>query len=217
MKKFVTAALTAVMVITGSTAFASLDDTKDTIEKQYGEYRMAIDNDNQFWPKAEWEKRGKKRAKAASYAHVFERQGLGIQMEVMYLNDDPGAIVEAQRFTPNTAIKIKEFKDFFPEVYQLVKDSKAQAFASYEPVTNQFQEKQSPVTMGVVVKIEAASHKGNYTRLAFNIQDEGRLINSDEYIDENTYIREFTIERIKRRTAVEKFDSNEYKQIKNFF
>ena len=217
MKKLAAAALMAVMTITGSTAFASLDDTKTTIASQYGEYRMAIDTDNQLWPKQEWEQKGKKRAKAASFTYSFERQGLGIQVEVMYLNDRPEAPVIAQRFTPNMAIKIKELKDYFPEVYQLVTHPKAEVFISYDQVTRQFQELQSPVTMGVAVKAEPALHKGNYTVLAFNIQEEGRLIKDPKFIDENTYIREFTIERTKRMVVQEQFDSDNYKPIKNFF
>lgn len=217
MKKLAAAALMAVMTITGSTAFASLDDNKTTIANQYGEYRMAIDTDNQLWPKQEWEQKGRQRAKIASYTYTFERKGLGVQMEVRYLNDRPEAPVIAQRFTPNMAIKIKDLKNYFPEIYQLVTDPKAEAFASYDQVTRQFQELQSPVTMGVAVQAEPALHKGNYTVLAFNIQEEGRLIKDPKFIDENTYIREFTVERVKRMVVQEQLDSNSYKRIKNFF
>lgn len=217
MKKLAAAALMAVMTVTGSTAFASLDDTKATIAQQYGEYRMAIDTDNQMWPRQEWEQKGKLRAKAASYTYNFERQGLGIQMEVMYQNDKPGAPVIAQRFTPNMAIKIKDLKTYFPEAYKLVTAPKAEAFASYDAITRQFQEQQSPVTMGVIIKAEPAQHKGNFTLLAFNIQDEGRLIKNHKFIDENTYIREFTIERVRINTVNEKVDSSDWQRINNFF
>lgn len=217
MKKLAAAALMAVMTITGSTAFASLDDTKASISKQYGEYRMVIDTDNQLWPKADWEQKGRQRAKAASFMYNFNRQGLGIQMEVLYRNETPDAPVVAQRFTPNMAIKIKDFKTYFPELYQLIVSEKATAFASYDPITRQFQEQQSPVTMGIVIKAEPNLHKGNYTLMAFNIQEEGRLIKDAKYIDENTYIREFTVERISRTTASEKTDNGDWQPIKNFF
>lgn len=217
MKKLAAAAMLAVMTAVSSTAFASLDDNKQTVTKQYGEYRIAIDTDNQLWPKLEWEQKGKLRAKAASFMYSFERQGLGIQMEVRYLNDRPDAPVTAQRFTPNMAIKVKDFKTYFPEVYQLLVAPKAEAFASYDQVTRNFQEQQSPVTMGVVVKTEPLLHKGNYTLVVFNIQEEGRLIKDAKFIDENTYIREFTIERVLRNTAHEKTDSQEWQTIKNYF
>lgn len=217
MKKLAAAALMAILTITGSTAFANLDDTKQTIAKQYGEYRMVIDGDNQLWPKPDWEQKGQQRAKAASYTYNFERQGLGIQMEVRYLNDKNDAPVVAQRFTPNMAIKIKDFKNYFPEVYQLITSAKAEAFASYDPITRHFEEQQSPVTMGVVVKMEPKSHKGNYTLMAFNIQEEGRLIKDAKYIDENTYIREFTIERVQRVNASEQLENHDWQVVKNFF
>lgn len=217
IKKIAASALMAVMTITSSAAFANLDDTKTTIAQQYGEYRMVIDNDNQLWPRAEWEQKGRQRAKAASYTYNFVRQGLGIQMEVMYLNDKAEAPVVAQRFTPNMPIKIKELKTYFPEVYQLVIAPKAEAFASHEPITRQFQEQQSPVTMGVIVKTEPVLHKGKYTLLAFNICEEGRLIKDAKYIDENAYIREFTIERVMRNVAHEKLDNREWQPIKKFF
>ncbi|MDD4601064.1 hypothetical protein SDC9_13887 [bioreactor metagenome] len=217
MKKFAVSALIAVMTLAGSTAFASLDDTKTTIANYYGEYRMAIDTDNQLWPHQEWEQKGQKRAKAASYTYSFERQGLGVQMEVKYLNDRPEAPVVAQRFTPNMAIQIKDLKTYFPEIYQLVTAPQAEAFASYDPITRQFQEIQSPVTMGVVIKEQPVLHRGNYTLLAFNIQDEGRLIKDPKYIDENTYIREFTIEKVMRTTVNDNIEHLSWKSIKNFF
>lgn len=218
MKKLAVAALLAVITATSSTAFASLDDTKQSIASQYGECRMVIDTDNQLWPSSEWDQRGRQRAKAASYTYSFGRQGQVIQLEVMYTNDKPDAVVTAQRFTPSMAIKLKDFKTYFPEVYQLIKSPKAEAFASYTPITRQFQEQQSPVTMGVVVKAQPAAHKGSYyTVMAFNIQEEGRLIKDAKFIDENTYIREFTIERVMRSSANEFMDSSDWKPIKNFF
>lgn len=205
------------MICTSGIAFASLDDTRASIESQYGDYRMVIDTDNQLWAKSEWEQKGHVRAKAASYTYSFSRQGLEIQLETAYTADTPQASVKAQRFTPGTSIKVKEFKNYFPEIYRLIMSPKAQAFASYDPVTHQFQEMQSPVTMGILIKDAPVTQKSYYTLLVFNIQDEGRLIKDAKYIDENTYIREFTIERIYPRTASEFLESNQWQMIKNFF
>lgn len=205
------------MICTSGIAFASLDDTRASIESQYGDYRMVIDTDSQLWTKSEWEQKGHIRAKAASYTYSFSRQGLEIQLETAYIADTPQASVKAQRFTPSTSIKIKEFKNYFPEIYRLITSPKAQAFASYDPVTRQFQELQSPVTMGILIKEAPAAQKSYYTLLVFNIQDEGRLIKEAKYIDENTYIREFTIERVATRTAADFLESNQWQTIKNFF
>lgn len=218
MKKLALATLLAVITATSSTAFASLDDTKQSIASQYGECRMVIDTDNQLWPNSEWDQKGRQRAKAAAYTYSFSRQGQSIQLEVVYTNDKPDAVVVAQRFTPSMAIKVKDFKKYFPEVYQLIKSQKAEAFASYNPVTRHFQEQQSPVTMGVVVKAQPAAHKGSYyTVMAFNIQEEGRLIKDAKFIDDNTYIREFTIERVLRSSVSESMESLDWQPIKNFF
>lgn len=214
MKKIVAGTLAALMLSSG-VALAGLDDDKESIADQYGEYRMVIDTDNQIWARAEWEGRGVDRAKADSYMYSFTREGLRTQMEVRFSKNGS---VQAQRFTPDMAVKIKDFKTYYPEVYDLLTSPKADAFASYAKVTSQFQEIQSPVTLGIVVKETPAGQKGAYyTLLAFNIQDEGRLIKNSRFIDENTDIREFTIEKTYRTSVNEAFDSGEWQPLKNFF
>ncbi len=220
MKKIITAAvLCAIMTASVSTAFASLDDNRQSIADQYGDYRMVIDTDNQLWTKQEWEQKGHLKAKAGSYMYSFSRKDLGVQMEVLYASDRPDAPVRGQRFTPAMPIQIKDFKGYFPEVYQLIASPKAAVFASYVDVTRQFQEQTSPVTLGVVIQTapSAAVHKSSYTLIAFNIQDEGRLVKNTKYIDENTYIREFTIERINEVKADEAFSNKQWLPIKNLF
>lgn len=220
MRKIVVMLIFSALVMTSSVVFASLDDTQITIQKQYGDYRLIIDSDNQLWTKADWEVKGKKRAKVASYLYSFSRQGLRIQMDVLYDGDKPDSLVRAQRFTPDTPIKLKEFKLYFPEVYALVTLPKAQVFATYSPLSRHFQELQSPVRMGVLVKELSDNKKGSYyPLLAFNVQDEGRLINNMEYINEDTYIREFTIERTSRTMVHSSMESSkpEWKIIKNNF
>jgi hypothetical protein len=201
-----------------SVAFASLDDNKISIQQQYGDYRLVIDTDNQLWTKADWEVKGFQRAKASAYHYSFSRQGLGVQMEVMFANDKPDAQVVAQRFTPDMPITIKDFKLYFPEVYALMQTPKARTIATYNGLSHNFQEQQSPVAMGVVVR--ELSKKGSYYPLiAFNIQDQGRLIKDIAYIDENTYIREFTIERASQTTVHEALDTSRpsWYSIKNYF
>jgi hypothetical protein len=201
-------------------AFASLNDNKAAMQTQYGDYRLIIDSDNQLWTKAEWETKGYKKAKAASYMHSFSRQGLRIQMEVLYDNDKPDSLVRIQRFTPDMAIKLKDFKAYFPEVYTLITDPKAQVFATHNSLSRHFQELQSPVRMGVLIKELLGGKNGSYySLLAFNIQDQGRLVKDIDLIDEDTYIREFTIERTYRTTVHDAMDSGkpEWKIIKNHF
>jgi hypothetical protein len=138
-------------------------------------------------------------------------------MEVMYANNKPDAKVVAQRFTPNMPITIKELKLYFPEVYALTKAPKANFFATYNSLSRNFQEGQSPVSMGVLIR--ELSDGNYYSLIAFNIQDEGRLIKEIEYINEDTYIREFTIERASRTTVHDNMDTSnpDWKPIKNYF
>ncbi len=220
MKKSVAMLVFSLLFTLSSVAFANLNDNKAAIQSQYGDYRLIIDSDNQLWTKADWEAKGYKKAKAASYMHSFSRQGLRIQLEVLYSGDKSDSVVITERFTPDTAIKIKEFKLYFPEVYALITAPKAQAFATHNSVSRHFQELQSPVRMGVLVKELVDSKNDTYFPLiAFNIQDEGRLVKNIEYINEDTYIKEFTIERTSRTTVHDNLDSSnpDWKIIKNYF
>lgn len=220
MRKIVAILVFSLLVVFSSVAFANLNNDRANVEKEYGDYRLIIDSDNQLWTKADWEVKGKKRAKAASYMHSFSRQGLRIQMEVLYDNDKPDALVRTERFTPDTAIKIKDFKLYFPEFYAMVTAPKALVFATNNSLSRHFQELQSPIRMGVIIK-ELANNKNDvyYPLLAFNIQDEGRLVNDMDFIDENTYIKEFTLERTYRTTVHDAMDSNkpDWKIIKSHF
>lgn len=217
MKRLAVFLLFLMMICTSGVAFAGLDDTRASMESQYGDYRMVIDTDNQMWTKSEWDQKGQFREKAAAYTYSFSRQKLGFELEASYNGKTPQSTVIAQRFTPNMSITVKEFKNYFPEIYSLIASPHAQAFASSRQVTRQFQELQSPVTMGILVKEAPATQKGYYTLLAFNIQDEGRLIKDPKFIDANTYIREFTIERVFQKTAVDSLESGEWQPIKNCF
>ena len=218
MKRYLSALVAVAVLGTAQVAFASLDDTKETIAKQYGDFRMIIDEDNQTWSRLDWEAQGKRKAKIASYTHNFSRNGLGIQMEVTYVNEKPGSPVQIQRFTPNMGIKIKEFKEYFPEVYALIQHPKAMTFATYDRrLTRQFQERESPVTMGVAVKTEPVKQPQWFTLLVFNIQDEGRLVKDIANISGDTYIREFTIERLSKTREGDGMRSGSWKDIKNFF
>ena len=220
MKKIIAIVTFSLLIIMSSVAFANLNDSRETTEKQYGDYRLIIDTDNQLWTKADWEAKGYKRAKAASYMHSFTRQGLRIQMEVLYDTNKPDGLVRTQRFTPDMAIKIKDFKLYFPEVYAVMTAPKAKVFGTNDPLSRHFQELQSPVRMGVIIK-ELVDLRGDtyYPLLAFNIQDEGRLVKDMDFIDENTYIREFTIERTYRTRVHEAMDTSkpDWKIIKSHF
>ncbi len=220
MKKSIAIVVFSFLVMISSVAFANLNDNKAAMQNQYGDYRLIIDSDNQLWTKADWEGKGRKKARAASYMYSFSREGLRTQMEVLYNNEKPDAVVMTQRFTPDTAIKLKELKLYYPEVYALIQAPKAHFFATHNSLSRHFQEIESPVRMGVLIR-ELAGNKNSafYPLLAFNIQDEGRLIKDIELINEDTYIKEFTIERASRTTVHDALDSNnpDWKIIKNHF
>ncbi|MCX7779956.1 MAG: hypothetical protein N2491_03440 [Negativicutes bacterium] len=217
MKKWLIMLVTGAMMAVSAVAFANLDDTRATIAARYGDYRLVIDTDNQPWTKEEWETKGVQRARAASFMHSYQANGLRVQLEVMYDNNKPGSFVRAQRFTPDMAIKIKDFKTYFPEIYALITGPKAEAFATYKEISRNFQEQKSPVSMGIVVQSLPAPGKSNiYTLVAFNIQDEGRLIKDAKFINEDTYIREFTVEPVLRLDAGE-YLGKDWAYIKNYF
>jgi len=217
VKKFVVLCVVMTLLAFSGVALANLDDTKSSIAQTYGEYRLVVDTDNQPWAKAEWETKGVQRAKAASYVHYFNRNEIGMQMEVQYESDKQGAFAVLQRFTPNSAIKIKELRTYFPELVSLLDSPKGEYFSTYSEVTRNFQELASPVTLGLVVKLSPAPKSDKYyTLIAFNIQDEGRFVNDPKYIDGDTYIREFVIQRVMRTETSEKLYS-EWLAIKKFF
>ena len=217
MKKLCFVLMVFCVLAVAAPAFANLDDTRETIAQRYGDYRLVIDSDNQPWTKEQWEKSGYKKAQADTFTYRFRREDIGIGMDVKYEGDKPGSFVRMQRFTPDTPFQIKDFKKMFPEVYPLVSSSESIVFATYKELTRNLVENNSPVTMGVAVKKEpTADRKGYFTLIAFNVQDEGRLIKDSKYIDENTYIREFTIERTYLALLKDNLN-NEWKQIKNYF
>lgn len=220
MKKWLIALGTSVLLTAGSAlALANPDDTRGSIAARYGDYRLVIDTDNQPWTKEEWLTKGIKRAQAASYMHTFTTHDLRIQMEVNYTNNKPNATVQMQRFTPDMAIPLKDLRKYFPEIYTLLISPKAQAFTSYATVNKNFQEPQSPVTLGVVIDQPAVTTTGIIPLVVFNIQDEGRFVKDPAWINENTYIREFIVTTIFRTDFKDHFEGNnaDWKQLKNYF
>lgn len=217
MKKLLAVLMMGAMLTVAAPASANLDDTRETISKSYGDYRLVIDSDNQPWTKEQWEKSGSKKAQADTFTYRFRRADIGIGMDVKYEGDKPGSFVRMQRITPDMPFQIKDLKALFPEIYPLISSSQSVVFASYKELTRNLMENNSPVTLGVAIKKElGAERKGYFTLLAFNVQDEGRLIKDAKYIDENTYIREFTIERTYLAILKDNLHGD-WKVIKNFF
>lgn len=219
MKKWMIALGTALLLQAG-TALANPDDTRSSITARYGDYRLVIDSDNQTWTKEEWLNKGMKRAKPSAYMHGFTTNGLHVQMEVSYLNANPDALVSVQRFTPDMAIRIKDFKQYFPEVYALLVSPKAHAFTTYSSLSKNFLEPVSPVTMGILVEQPSAPARTSACPLiAFNIQDEGRFIKDPSWINSDIYIREFVITSIYRNSVKDHFDQNtgDWADLKNYF
>ena len=217
MKKFFSVLLALMVWTIAIPAMANLDDTKATIAQKYGDYRLVIDTDNQPWTKEQWEKSGRKKAQADTYTYRFRRDDIGIGLDVKYESDKPDTFVRMQRFTPDMPFQIKDFKKMFPEIHILLTSPEAVVFTTYKGLTRNLMENNSPVTLGVAIKKDPSlERKGHFTLMAFNIQDEGRLVKDPKYIDENTYIREFTIERT--YLAVLKDNLNaDWKPAKNYF
>lgn len=203
MKKTIASILFLLFIVCGGQASANLNDTRASVAAEYGDYRMVVDTDGQLWTKAEWEAGGSGKAKPGAYVYYFTRKGVNVQMEVLYEGTSPDARVKSQRFTPDVSIKIKDFKDYFPECYLLVTSPKAKTFGTYKELTRNFRDQASPVTLGVVVREVLQNVRGGsfYTLLAFNIKDAGRLVKDTKYINSDLYIHEFTIERVSRYEA----------------
>ena len=113
--------------------------------------------------------------------------------------------------------QIKDFKKMFPEIYVLLDTPQTVVFTTYKELSRNLMEKNSPVTLGVAVKKDPSpERKDHFTLMAFNVQDEGRLIKDPKFIDENTYIREFTIERTYLATLKDNLNED-WKPAKNYF
>lgn len=217
MKKLMAILLATFILAVAAPVLANLDDTKETITQKYGDYSIIIDTDNQLWTKEQWEKSGYKKAQADTYVYRIRRNEVGVQMDVKYEGDKPTSYVRIQRFTPDIPFQIKDFKTFFPEIHPLLISSQSVAFATYKELTRNLLEKNSPVTMGIAHKKEpSADRKAYFSLIAFNVQDEGRLVKDPKYIDENTYIREFVIERTYQSLLKDNLNGD-WKEIKNFF
>ena len=67
MKKLCSVLMMFVFLAVAAPGFASLDDTRETIAQNYGDFRLVIDSDNQPWTKEQWEKSGYKKAQADTY------------------------------------------------------------------------------------------------------------------------------------------------------
>jgi len=217
VKNLFSVLLTGLFLLMAAPAQANLEDTRESIAQNYGDYRLIIDSDNQPWTKEQWDKSGHKKAQADTYTYRFRRADIGIGMDVKYESDKPGSFVRMQRITPDIPIQIKDFKTMFPEIYPLVSSPKTAVFATFKELTRNLMEKNSPVTLGAAVRKElGATRKDYFTLLSFNVQDEGRLIKDPKYIDANTYIREFTIERTYLSVLRDNLHGD-WKEIKNFF
>jgi hypothetical protein len=218
MKKLMVSLLFVLMIFSASQAFAALDETRPAINAKYGEFRLVVDTDSQLWTKAEWEAGGYKKAKPAAFVHRFVRKDITVQMEVQYDDNKPGSLVSVQRFTPDSAIKVKELKEYFPEIHSMVTSADAAAFTSFMEVSRNLRDNQSPVTMGVVLKQNPVpAKKSYYTLLVFNIRGEGSLIKDEKQINADTYIHEIIIEKILKQDADPDRSGSDWKWLKNPF
>lgn len=200
MSKRIIFALVIMLLLSTGQVFAGLADNRASITAAYGEYRLVVDSDGQLWTKSEWETGGYLKAKASAYVYYFTRGDVKFQMEVQYDNSRPEALVKAQRFTPDVAVKIKDLNSYLPEVYSAVTVPEAVAFASEQQLTRNFRDETSPVTLGVAVKKPTSPGRNDlYSLYAFNVKDEGRLIKSAKFIGKETYIHELVIERVHRQ------------------
>lgn len=216
MKKIISVLIFTMLFAVAGVASANLDDTRATIAQRYGDYRLVIDTDNQLWTKADWEGKGQKKAKAAAYTYSFTRNGVHFSMEVMYEGDKPDAAVRIQRIAPDMPIKLKEVRQYFPEIVPLIENPKAVSFATFRMLSRQFQELESPVRYGVLVR--ELQKDSFFTLMAFNIQNEGLLVKQLDEITPDTYVREFTIEKTFRTIVHDKLDvSNpDWSKTKNY-
>jgi len=205
MKKVVALCLFALLAAPATPAFAGLTDTPATIAAKYGEYRMVVDTDNQLWTKEDWEASGHVKFRAGGFMHYFDRAGMAIQSEVNYDGSKPDSLVKAQRFTPVGIVRIKDLKTYLPEIYELVTSPKAEVFTTLAPLTRNFREDRSPLTLGVMVKEPIKGKSSCYTLVAFSIKDEGRLVKEAKYITRDTFIQEISVERF-YRIDLEKVD-----------
>lgn len=196
-------------------ADASPGDSKEKVAAQYGEYRVVNDSEGRQWAKADWESRGKG-AVAESYVHYFSRQDTKVTTVVAY----QGGRVAQQYFTLDMPITISQFKAYFPEVYALLTDAKAKVFVAKSAERNgKFYEEHNPISFAAVIEKDASPQEaGYYTLISFNIRDNGRLVKDAQYIDGNTAIVEFIMEKFPASDARDKlYITESWKPVKNYF
>lgn len=199
MKKLIALCLLAMLTISVGHGFAALNDTRATLTSQYGDYHLVSDVYTQLWTKDDWETTGHLRSGANYYIYYFTRNGQQMEMDVRYESDRPDSYVKMQRITPSSPIQIKDFKNYFPEIYQLLTKTTAQSFTTTADLTRNFLDERSPVILGVLINEPAAPGRNGYiTLISFNIKDEGRLIRNPKYVTPDCYISEFIIERVSR-------------------
>jgi hypothetical protein len=196
MKKLVALCLFTLLILSASQAFANLDDNRASMAVKYGDYRLVIDKDGHLWTRADWESGGYAKTKAGAFVYYFTRKGLNMQMEVQYEGPKPDSRVIIQRITPDSEIKIQDFKDYFPEVYALIVAPKAQVFTTSKQLTRNFRADHSPVTLGVFVSGASTGKLRYSTLMAFNVQGPGELIKDPKNVSKDSYIHEITIERV---------------------
>jgi hypothetical protein len=197
--------------------YASPGDSQEKIAALYGDYRLAVDTTGKLWSKADWEAIGKKTGVPDKLIYYFSSGGMHITTTVRYQGKGQ---VTVQHFQPDMSITIKEFKDYFPEVVELITCPEAQVFTTNDSTINQrFQEAMNPVGFGVVIqKNVSPKESGVYTLISFNVRDNGRIIRDIRFMDDKMTIVEFTMEKVKAADVRDKqVITSEWKPMKNWF
>lgn len=105
----------------------------------------------------------------------------------------------------------------FPEIYPFVDSSHTIIFASNKELSRNLITNNSSVTLGAAVKTDlGGSRRGYFALLAFSVQDTGRSVTDPNFINENTYICAFVIERFDK-TILNNNLYTEWKEIRNPF
>jgi hypothetical protein len=199
-------------------ALAAPGDTREKMAGLYGEYRLVNDTEGKLWSRADWESSKAKRGGPESYVYFFAR--LDTRMTTVAAYDKRGGDhVALQHFSFDTPISVGKFKEYFPEVYALITDTKAKVFIiNSDELNSKFLEEKNTISFGVVVEKEVAKETGYYTVMSFNIRDNGRLVKDAQYIDGNTAILEFIMEKFPASDARDKlYIAETWKPVKNYF
>jgi len=150
--------------------FAAVGETKNQIEQKHGSYCFVEDSSRQFWTPSEWQ--NIPGGKAKCYGYMTNAGGLIATMWIEYNNQD---VVTKETTLMDHSIKIRDFKNYFSELYDKIIAPNSMVFTSDSAPNNR---------LAVIIK----NHAGKFSLITFFLDNDSKT-----KINMHTKIRGFEI------------------------